>query len=319
MSSVAIILINYNSTRLTKKCVQSLLTQKDKSDEYFITILDNDSKNPPKQSDFPHTDLILSSRNLGFAQGNNYAAKQALKANSPEYLLFINNDTRVTKGMVRKLIERFEHTPNVGMVLPKIYFERGAEYFAKDYSSHQQGKVLWYAGGAIDWKNCILTHKGIDEVDRGQFNREKIGEFETQEEEFATGCCFLTTPAIWKNLRGFDQAYFLYYEDADLSLRLLKNLHKTIVLEPKATLYHLNAGSTSGTGSAIHQYYQTRNRLRFGLKYASFRTKVALLLEARRLFMSGNQAVKLGILHSLGGQWGNQTTKIPVEKRSAQS
>ncbi len=315
MSKVSIILINYNSTRLTKKCIHSLVTQKDKSDEYLITVLDNASKNPPKTSDFPHATLIHSSKNLGFAAGNNFAVKQALKADTPDYLMLLNNDTRVTKGMVRSLISRFEKSPDSGFVLPKMYFERGYEYFSKDYHDQQKGKVLWYAGGSIDWQNVILTHKGIDEVDRGQFDRESIGEFEIREEDFATGCCILTTPGIWKKLGGFDAKYFLYYEDADLSIRLQKNLHKSIVVEPKALLYHQNAGSSQGSGSHVHQYYQTRNRLRFGLQYGEFRAKLALLNEARRLFMTGNQAVKLGILHSLGGQWGNQTHKIPVEKR----
>lgn len=318
MSSIAIILLNYNSTRLTKKCIHSLLSQKDKKDEYSILVLDNDSKNPPKKSDFPQAELVLSNKNLGFAQGNNFAVKKALqgsKFNEIEYILLLNNDTRITKGMVRKLIERFESDREIGMVVPKILFERGAEYFSKDYTEHQKGKVIWYAGGGIDWQNLILTHKGIDEVDRGQFDREKNGEFEVKEEDFATGCCILTTPAIWKALHGFDKKYFLYYEDADLSMRLIHTLHKKIVVEPKAVLYHQNAGSTSGSGSQVHQYYQTRNRLRFGLRYASVRTKLALLREARQLFMSGNRAVKLGILHSLGGQWGNQTARIPVEKR----
>lgn len=314
MSKIAIILINYNSTRLTKKCLQSLMATKDKVDEYHITILDNASKNPPKESDFPHAHLILSEKNLGFAQGNNQAVKEALAQTTPDYLLLLNNDTRVTRGMIRALVERFERSPDVGFVLPKIYFEHGAEYHARAYSQPQRGKVIWYAGGVIDWANMILTHKGIDEVDRGQWSLPTHGEFVDEFEDFATGCCLLTTPAIWKKLRGFDPKYFLYYEDADLSLRLQLRLGKQIVVEPSAILYHENAGSSSGAGSAVHQYYQTRNRLRFGLQYSSTRTKLALLFEARRLFLSGNQAVKLGILHAIGGIWGNQTAKIPAVK-----
>lgn len=313
MATIGIILLNYNSTRLTKKCVKSLLTARHETDTYKIVIYDNDSKIKPKPADFPDCELVLSEKNRGFAEGNNRAVEYLLRKNTCDYLLLLNNDTRVGKGCIRALIERFESDPDIGMVVPKIYFEKGYEYHATSYSKHQLGRVLWYAGGGIDWRNMILFHKGVDEVDRGQFDTD------VQTEAFATGCCLLTSVTLWKKLRGFDPRYFLYYEDADLSLRLLNKLHKSIVLEPRAVLYHLNAGSSDGSGSAVHQYYQTRNRLRFGFSYASRRTQFALLLEARRLFLTGNGAVKLGILDALGGKWGNQTWRIPVEKQSVPS
>jgi GT2 family glycosyltransferase len=290
--------------------------------------------------------LVASDTNDGFAQGNNKAvshllsdirqdgnsggvfrqliARDGSKANiGVDYLLFINNDTRVTKGMVRQLVTRFQTTQDAGFIVPKIYFEKGHEFHAESYSKAQTGHVIWYAGGDIDWDNLILSHRGVDEVDRGQFDGLSSmnpffsivhDAYDERDVEFATGCCFLTTPSIWQKLKGFDPAYFLYYEDADLSIRLQKKLNKRIVVEPKAMLYHQNAGSTKGSGSSIHQYYQTRNRLRFGLQYASRRTKLALLLEARRHFLHGSGAVKLGILDALGGKWGNQSERIPVEK-----
>lgn len=303
MSTVAIILLNYNSTRLTKKCVQSLLAQKDSPDTYHTVIWDNASRNPPNVSEFEHCHVVLSETNYGFAEGSNKAVSWILqKEKNIDYILLLNNDTRVDKGMVRALIDRFEQEQNIGCVVPKIYFERGYEFHTSDYTKHEKGHVIWYAGGGIDWNNVLLFHKGVDEVDRGQFGV-------VCEQPFATGCCLLTTPAIWKKLAGFDPRLFMYYEDADFSLRLVRNLRKRIVLEPRAILYHLNAGS-SGSGSDMQVYYQTRNRLRFGLQYAGVRTKLALLKEARRQFLSGTQAVRLGVLHALGGRWGKQHTAL---------
>lgn len=330
MPSIVIVLLNYNSSRLTKKCIQSLFSTKDPKDEYHIVVWDNASKHAPKKDEFPHSELIHSKKNLGFAEGNNKAVAHALKTskfklqnskNEPDYLLILNNDTRVTKGMVRQLIETFDSDPNVGIVVPKIYFEKGYEFHKADYQKHHLGRVIWYGGGGIDWPNLVLFHKGVDEVDRGQFDISYtlMKGKEKRVSTFATGCCMLTTPKIWNKLHGFDTKYFLYYEDADLSMRLQQNLKKSIIFEPKATLYHLNAGSSTGSGSQLHQYYQTRNRLRFGLCYASMRTKLALLNEARRLFFTGNQAVRLGILHALGGTWGNQHHRLKDIKASVPS
>lgn len=350
MATVAIILLNYNSTRLTKKCVKSLLATKDEQDTYHVLIWDNASHQEPSAEDFPGCQLVRSPKNLGFAAGNNQAVKAVLKTQNPDYLLIVNNDTRITKGMVRQLITTYESASDVGIVLPKIYFEKGFEFHQKEYDPSKLGKILWFAGGGIDWRNVILFHKGVDEVDRGQFDidtssflsqtsqgvgqkieqllfenaalQQLVGAQSTKpthyDTQFATGCCFLISPAVWKKLRGFDEKYFMYYEDADLSLRLRK-LQKKIVFEPRATLYHLNAGSSGGSGSTLHLYYQTRNRLRFGLKYASLKAKLLLLLEARRQYSQGTEAVKLGILHALEGRWGNQTQHIPQLKHFQQS
>ncbi|MBP9699653.1 glycosyltransferase family 2 protein [Candidatus Woesebacteria bacterium] len=351
MATVAIILINYNSTRLTKKCVKSLFSTKEDQDTYHVVIWDNASKQAPTPEDFPDCKLVLSPTNDGFAKGNNLAVKTALKTQNPDYLLILNNDTRVTKGMIRQLITTYQSASDIGIVLPKIYFEKGYEFHQKDYDHSKLGKILWFAGGGIDWRNAILFHKGADEVDRGQFDldtsshvlqqhKDSLGQkierllFEdtvlpepiggqatkatSYDSHFATGCCFLITPALWKKLQGFDEKYFMYYEDADFSLRL-KKLRKRIVFEPQSSLYHLNAGSSGGSGSTLHLYYQTRNRLRFGLKYASLKTKLLLLLEARRQFSQGTEAVKLGILHALEGRWGNQTKYIPQHRHFQQS
>lgn len=339
MATVAIILINFNSTRLTKKCVKSLFSTKDDQDTYHVLIWDNASSQSPTPADFPDCQLVLSPTNLGFASGNNRAVKTLLQTQDPDYILILNNDTRVTKGMIRQLISTYETSQDIGIVVPKIYFEKGFEYHLKNYDQSKLGKVLWFAGGAIDWRNVIVFHKGVDEVDRGQFDidtssrlslsssqgvgqklerllfedtviPELVGADATNsrnyDTHFATGCCFLIRPQLWKKLHGFDEKYFMYYEDADFSLRL-KKLNKRIVFEPRATLYHLNAGSSGGSGSSFHLYYQTRNRLRFGLKYGSLKAKLLLLLEARRQYSQGTEAMKLGILHALEGRWGNQT------------
>src|SRR5258708_13245687 len=302
MSRVAIVLLNYNSTRYTRNCIRSLRSSRAKTDEYSIVVWDNDSMEKPTNKDFVDADLVLSKTNDGFARGYNRAVSYTMKKHKPEYLIILNNDTRVPKGMISSLIATCKKHKDMCLAVPKIYFEHGYEFHKNSYIKDERGKVLWYAGGGIDWKNILPFHRGVDEVDRTQFDTE-------EETPFVTGCCICLTPKVWKRIGGFDEKYFLYFEDIDLSLRAKKKGIK-LIYAPSSKLYHINAGSTTGRGSLVQQYYQTRNRLRFGLQYAGVRAKVALLKEAWELWKSGTQGERLGVQHALEGTWGNQTHKL---------
>lgn len=302
MKTIAIILLNYNSTGYTKTCIKSLLSSKDADHEYSIVVWDNGSTKVPSQHDFPNAAFFASRANDGFAGGNNKAIAYALTLCKPDYILMLNNDTRVTKGFLKEMIVAFESDPTIGCVVPKIYFEKGHEFHRKKYSVGERGKVIWYGGGGIDWDNVIPFHIHVDEVDRGHVEKE-------EETVFATGCCLLTKTEIWKKLHGFDTKYFLYYEDTDLSIRL-KKIGSKILFVPQAKIYHINAGSSDGSGSQLHLYYQTRNRLRFGLQYAGMRAKIALMKEAYHVWKTGNAVQRLAVAHAMEGKWGKQEIKI---------
>ncbi len=304
MAVVGVILLSHNGKKITKECVSSLRAQKDPKDTYEIVILDTGSKNPLKDGDIEDCRMYTHEENLGFAAGNNRAVQYLLREKKPEYILLLNSDTRVTKGMVGALILGLEKHPDTAAVVPKIYFEKGFEFHSQSYRQYEKGRVIWYAGGDIDWPNMILSHRQVDEVDRGQVEDHELG--------FGTGCCLLLRPSTWQKLGGFDEAYFLYYEDADLSMRIQRVLRKSLRLVSSALLYHQNAGSSGGSGSAVHRYYQTRNRIRFGLQYAPFRTKISLLFWMWRTYMHTDPATRLGILDALGGKWGNQHSRIPA-------
>jgi GT2 family glycosyltransferase len=103
----------------------------------------------------------------------------------------------------------------------------------------------------------------------------------------------------------FDPRYFAYLEDMDLSMRVRKYGWK-IVYVPTSILWHKNAGSTSRPGNDFHQYYMTRNRLLFGLLYASTRTKIALIRESLKHIFSGTPPQKHATIDALLGKWGKQ-------------
>ena len=76
---------------------------------------------------------------------------------------------------------------------------------------------------------------------------------------------------------GFwDESYFLYFEDADYCMRASK-VGVRLYYDPLLVIWHKVSQSTQGSGSTIHVKYQTKNRLKFGMKYAPFKTKIHLL------------------------------------------
>ena len=112
-------------------------------------------------------------------------------------------------------------------------------------------------------------------------------------------------------MKGFDNRYFLYFEDSDLSQRLKKAGYK-ILFYPKAILWHKNAGSTGGSGSSLQDYFTTRNRMIFGLKFAPLRSKIALIRESLRLLSSGRQWQKKGIRDFYLRRFGKGTFPLKV-------
>ncbi len=177
--------------------------------------------------------------------------------------------------------------PDAGAISPKIYFAKGFEFHKNRYKKEDLGKVLWYAGGKIDWKNMLGFHRGVDEVDIGQFSK-------LYETEFATGCCMLVKREVFERVGLFNNKYFLYLEDLDFSLKTRKKGFK-IIYQPKAVMWHENAGSAGGSGSPLQEYFITRNRLLFGFKYAPLRTKIALFKESIKILAGGRTNQKKGI------------------------
>lgn len=308
MPHIAIVLLNFNSDAYTKSCVHSLLETKHPDDTYSILVWDNASAIPPTLDAFPGADVVNAKTNDGFARGYNKAMAHAITTYAPDVLLVLNNDTRMKEGTIHALAERCLSAVQPSIVSPIIHFEVGCEFHRSSYDSHAKGNVIWYAGGGVDWANVLPFHRGVDEVNRGQFLPPHDGEGIPV--QYVSGCCFAVQPVVWKKLGGFTDDYFMYYEDVDFSIRASKK-NIPLILYPDLVMYHSNAGSTSGGGSLFHQYYQTRNRIKFALTHARMRAKIAILRESYRYWLHGTQAQRLGVLHALEGRWGNQSHLIP--------
>lgn len=271
MKKIFVIILQYNNIKDTLICLKSLKKLQITNYKVQITVIDNGSENiqyylPALSSS--QVKIILNKKNLGFAAGNNIGIRYALK-NDADYILLLNNDTLIDKNLTSELLKTAESDEKIGIVAPKIYFAPGFEFHKNHYSKNQRGKVIWYAGGIIDLLNVYGHHIGVDEVDKGQYDKIK-------ETDFASGCCMFVKKKVFEIIGLLDEKYFLYYEDLDFCLRAKKAGFK-IIYAPKAIVWHKNAGSAGGSGSKIQDFYITRSRFIFAFKHCSWRTRLALL------------------------------------------
>ena len=299
---VSVILLNYHGYQDTAECLLSIKKAVKHGLAIQTIVVDVRDKEDLEGQDaqkllknFPEV-TVLPSENKGYAGGNNVGIQHALEHTNPDYILLLNNDTRIHPNLFEELIKTAHTHKNQGFFVPKIYFENGREFHAGDYTQEERGKVLWYAGGFVDWKNMYAWHRGVDEVDHGQFDTEETT-------QFATGCCLLIPVQTLKSVGLFNKKYFLYLEDLELSQRLHKKGGK-IWYVPTAVVWHKNAGSTGGSGSQMHTYYFTRNRLLFGMTYAPFRARIALLREVTKKLFHGKPEEKEAVRDYFIGKFG---------------
>ncbi|WP_262732434.1 glycosyltransferase family 2 protein [Gaetbulibacter sp. NE] len=199
---LSIIIVNYNGEKYLSDCLESIEKQC-QGFSYEIIIWDNDSKDNSieflQDNYIDKIKLIASKDNLGFAGGNNAAAKYA----KGKYLLLLNNDTILLKSP-KIAIKLMEKESNVGVVGMKML---GSE---KEYR-YSAGR---YPNPIRLLKLSLLFEK------RGSF---KTGRFKTKTPktiDWIEGSFLLTKIDIWKKLKGLDERFFMYAEDIDYCKRV---------------------------------------------------------------------------------------------------
>jgi GT2 family glycosyltransferase len=236
-----IILVNYCNAGLTIDCIKSLNEAGCHNER--IIVIDNNSPDDSCSilSKIPEIILIKSTVNGGFSAGNNIGINYALE-NDCEYILLLNNDTIVDQNFLNQI---FTGICNDTINVPKIYY----------YSDPNR---LWYAGGTIDYKRGLQYHYGENDIDTGQYSKEKFV-------NYATGCCMLIPVSVLKKVGLLDEQFFMYWEDLDYSIRL-NNANVKIHYIPDAKVWH-KVGMSSGVNSKAAIYYGNRNRFFVLKKY----------------------------------------------------
>jgi hypothetical protein len=300
MVKVSLIILSWNARKMTQEELENVggLETKDLNAE--CVVVDNGSTDDTQEKLSIHKlpnmnyKFIRIEKNLGYAGGNNVGIKDAYKRGA-DYIILLNNDVVLPKDILIKLVGVADKNKKIGLLAPKMYFAKGYEFHKERYQKEDLGKIIWYAGGFIDWNNIYSIHRGVDEVDHGQYDKE-------DEVDAANGACLLIRKEVVRDIGFLREKYFMYWEDADYCLRA-KRVGWKVVYTPETCLWH-KVSSSSAIGSNLNDYFLTRNRMLFGTKYASMRTKFALFRESIKLLLNGRKWQKIGVRDFYLGRWG---------------
>ncbi len=294
---ISIIILNWNGAKYISKCLESVKKLQTGPFTLEKVIVDNASTDDSPQliaKNFSDFTLLKNPTNMGYAGGNNTGIRYALNSGA-DFVWILNSDVLVKEDALIKYIEGAAKYPTAGIFGCKIYFAPGFEFQKDRYAPNEIGKVVWYAGGQMDWKNVVASHRGVDQVDKGQFDQDG-------ETDFVTGASMFIRRKVFDSIGNFDAKYFLYFEENDFCQRAVRSGYKLMYL-CQPVVWHENAQAT-GMGSPLQDYFITRNKLLFGMRYAAMYTKQALLREGWHLYKSGRPWQKQGAADFFNGKFG---------------
>jgi GT2 family glycosyltransferase len=259
--NLTIVTITYNGAESTIKLLKSLENQSNQ--DFNVIVVDNasDDADFAKLQQYVNVStsdvdtLVKNVDNLGFSGGNNVGIRQALHPSTPEvqemapdWILLLNNDTWVERDFMASLRARIGGLEGI-VGLPLAEGSRTAYY------------------GIIEWLKSTLNHNYISSDLRGR-GPDLVGRI------YVIGGAMLIHKDVFKKIGYFDEKYFLYFEDADFSIRARKaGISINILDDPVA--HHSLQETTKKLGSPTLLYYHYRNALYFNNKNGAWYIKIA--------------------------------------------
>lgn len=278
---VSVITLNYNETSTTFALLDSIWQQGYADLE--VIVVDNASLENPEQlirEKYPEVHFIRSSKNLGFAGGNNLALPVA----TGDYLFFLNNDTELAPNCIQRMVDFLQKKPQTGLLSPLIcYFPN------QNLQETSSLPLIQYAGmtsvSAFTGRNETI---GARTRDRGQYTQARAT-------AYAHGAAMMIPRKVLEQVGSMWEGYFLYYEELDWAERIRKAGFEVWV-EPSARIWHKESYTLDKMGP-VKTFYMARNRVLFmrrqrqGLNLLGFYGYLGLVLvpaKAFSLLMAGH-------------------------------
>jgi GT2 family glycosyltransferase len=264
---LGIVVVNFGSSHLVAENLAGI----DRScvPRSTVVVVDNWSSHAERRAITKLTErhaweLITTDANLGFGAGMNRGAAHALDRGCT-HLLLLNPDVTIDADSLSRLVMFAVDHANT-LVSPRLNRPDGS---------------TWFAHGQLDRRTGLTRSQ-----------REPRG---GDRDQWLSGACLLVDRATWESLGGFDERYFLYWEDIDLSQRVLDLGGDLRVLHAVSAIHSVGGTQTGGGRSARYCFYMCRNRLRFAGAHLPARDRIRWLRYAptytRRAVLEGRRSV----------------------------
>ncbi|MEZ4837613.1 glycosyltransferase family 2 protein [Flavobacterium sp.] len=273
MKKIAVVILNWNGAKLLKEFLPSVVKYSSEAAVYVVDNASTDNSLLVLKEEFPSVKIIQNKENYGFAQGYN----KGLVSVEEEIYCLVNSDIEVTENWLTPILIHFEEHPNTAIVQPKIL----------DYKKKTHFEYAGAGGGFIDkfgYAYCRGRIFNTIEEDKGQYD-------DTAKIFWASGACFFIRKKTFRELNGFDSAFFAHQEEIDLCWRSF-NLNYDIYYCGRSTVYHLG-GATLATSNPKKTFLNFRNSLLMLLK--NLPSNKLFFVVVIRLFLDGLAGIQFAL------------------------
>lgn len=264
--SLSIVIVNWNAGTQLKDCISSIGCSKQGG--YILSnviVVDNGSTDGSLVNIGQlglSVQIIRNKENRGFAAACNQGAREA----SGDYLLFLNPDTLLYPNSLSVPIEFMELKENSSIGICGIKLLDAQGMFST--SCARFPSVRAYFGAAT----------GLSKLFPQAFPNHLMSSIECKKSgvvDQIIGAFFMVRGELFKNLNGFDERFFVYFEEVDFSIRA-KKLGYSSYLLTEANAYHKGGGCSSSV-KGPRLFYSLRSRLQYGAKHFSLADRIALI------------------------------------------
>jgi len=270
---VSIIIVNFNGKHYLESCLSSLT--KIDYDNLEIIVVDNNSTDGTIEflvQNYPSVITLKLDQNYGFAKPNNMAAKIA----KGDLLLFLNNDTEVTPTFVSELVDVLLNDKQIAICQSLLLKPNGEMDSSGDF---------------------------IDKIGIVYNSKEKINEI--REISSARGASMIIRKKIFEELHGFDEKFFVSFEDVDLGWRSWIRGYK-VVINPKSIVYHYGGKTHDSIKNEI-AFHGLKNQL--VMKITNFEPKYRINSMLKFFFVYGFRELKILLDYKFTGKTKMTSTK----------
>ncbi len=227
-------IVNYNTKEDLKNCIKSIQLNPPKCN-YQIIIVDNDSKDGSKKQlkhlEKENIKCIANNKNMGFGR----ACNQIAKMQNSSYILFLNPDVEISKNSIDKLIKFLKNNEQAGIATGKLLFPDGSFQL----SCRKFPTILRVLFG----RESLIRNLFPNNIISKEYLMSELDYSKIRFPDCVRGAVMLFRSDVFKKIGGFDEKFFLYFEDTDICLRLRKKDYEIAYL-PEAVFYHKLGSST---------------------------------------------------------------------------